>query len=144
MILYRGVRYHLKEQNLAAKKPENAKELFYLRHSSLCNAVERIFGVDKQHFKIINTPPEYSLKTQINLIFALTGLHNFTKDHPSQDIDYFEAENEDSIVQSGRSDNLPLGNSFVTFTRMNKKRDAIAKAIWVDYTSYLTRRGTVT
>ena len=144
MIPYRGVRYHLKEQNLAAQKPENAKELFNLRHSSLRNAVERIFGVDKRRFKIMNTPPEYSLKTQINLIFALTGLHNFIKDHPSQDIDYFEVENEDPIVQSGGSDNLLLGNSLVTSTRMNRKRDAIADAMWVDYTSYLTRRGLVT
>ncbi len=43
MILYRSVQYHLKEQNLAAQKPENAKELFNLRHSSLGNSVERIF-----------------------------------------------------------------------------------------------------
>lgn len=35
MIPYRGVQYHLKEQNLVAQKPENAKELFNLRHSSL-------------------------------------------------------------------------------------------------------------
>ena len=53
IIPYRGVRYHLKEQNLAAQKPENAKELFNLRHSSLRNAVERIFGVDKRRFKIM-------------------------------------------------------------------------------------------
>lgn len=91
----------------------------------------------------MNTPPEYSLKTQINLIFALTGLHNFIKDHPSQDIDYFEVENEDPIVQSGGSDNLLLDNFLVTFTRRNRKRDAIADAMWVDYTSYLTRRGLV-
>ncbi len=106
--------------------------------------MEQIFGVDKQRFKIMNTPPEYSIKTKINLIFALTSLHSFIKDHPSQDIDYFEAENEDSIVQSGRSDNLPLGNSLVTSTRMNRKRDDIADAIWVDYTSYPTQRGFVT
>ena len=106
--------------------------------------MERIFGVDKRRFKIMNTPPEYSLKTQINLIFALTGLHNFIKDHSSEDTDYFETENEDAIIQSGGSDNLSLGNSLVTSTRMNKKRDAIADAMWVDYTSYLTRRGLVT
>lgn len=35
MIPYRGVRYHLKEQSLAGQKPENAKELFNLRHASL-------------------------------------------------------------------------------------------------------------
>lgn len=44
MIPYRGVRYHLREQSLAGQKPENVKELFNLRHASLRNAVERIFG----------------------------------------------------------------------------------------------------
>lgn len=44
------------------------------------------------------TPPEYSLKTHINLIFALTSLYNFIKDHLSQNIDYFEVKNEDFII----------------------------------------------
>ena len=35
MIPYQGIRYHLKEQILAGQKPENAKELFNLRHTSL-------------------------------------------------------------------------------------------------------------
>lgn len=91
----------------------------------------------------MKTPPEYSLNIQINLIFILTSLHNFIKDHPLQDIDYFEVENKDPIIQSGVSDNLPLGNSLVTSTRMNRKIDAIADTMWVDYTLYLTRRGLV-
>ena len=48
MTLYRGVRYHLKEVRQANQKPENAKELFNLRHSSLRNVIERIFGVLKR------------------------------------------------------------------------------------------------
>lgn len=51
--------------------------------------VEQIFGVNKQRFKIINTPPKYSLKIQINLIFVLTGLYNFIKDYLLQNIDDF-------------------------------------------------------
>jgi hypothetical protein len=34
MAPYRGVRYHLKEQRQADQRPQNAKELFNLRHSS--------------------------------------------------------------------------------------------------------------
>jgi hypothetical protein len=45
MAPYRGVRYHLKEQRQADLKPNNAKELFNLRHASLRNVIERIFGV---------------------------------------------------------------------------------------------------
>lgn len=45
----------------------------------------------------MNSLSEYSLKTQINLIFVLTGLYNFIKDHPLEDTDFFEAESEDTI-----------------------------------------------
>lgn len=45
---YRGVRYHLKEQAASGLKPTTKEELFNLRHSSLCNVVERIFGVMKR------------------------------------------------------------------------------------------------
>lgn len=88
MIPYQGVRYHLREQNLAGQKPENAKELFNLRHSRLRNAVGRIFGVDKKRFKILRSAPEYDFQTQIRLVFALTALHNFIRDKPSEEIDY--------------------------------------------------------
>ena len=106
--------------------------------------MEQIFGLDKGWFKIMNTLPEYSLKIQINLIFVLTDLYNFINDHPSENTDYFEAENEDAIIQSSGSDNLPLGNFLVTTTYINKKRDAIADTMWVDYTLYLTQRSLIT
>ncbi|KAG6492515.1 hypothetical protein ZIOFF_047478 [Zingiber officinale] len=41
---FRGVRYHLQEFTGQGRHPENAKELFNLRHASLRNAIERIFG----------------------------------------------------------------------------------------------------
>ncbi|XP_075655140.1 uncharacterized protein LOC142625347 [Castanea sativa] len=43
---YRGVHYHLKEYS--RNPPQNPKELFNLRHASLCNAIERAFGVLKK------------------------------------------------------------------------------------------------
>ncbi|XLR69060.1 hypothetical protein S83_019732, partial [Arachis hypogaea] len=49
--LYRDVRYHLKE--FAGREPENAYELFNLRHSSLRNVIEPSFGILKKRFAII-------------------------------------------------------------------------------------------
>ncbi len=77
----------------------------------------------------MNIRLEYSLKTQINLIFALTSLHNFINNHPSKNTDYFEVENNDTIIQSGKFDNLPLDISLVTSTYINKKRDIIADVL---------------
>ena len=53
---YRSTRYHLKEYNV--HQLENAREVFNLRHSSLRNAIERIFGVLKKRFPIITSGME--------------------------------------------------------------------------------------
>lgn len=45
---YCGVRYHLKKQAPSGQKPSSKEKLFTLRHSSLRNVVERIFGVIKR------------------------------------------------------------------------------------------------
>ena len=50
LVPYRSTRYHLKEQRLVEKKLENSKELFNLRHASLRNAIERIFGILKRKY----------------------------------------------------------------------------------------------
>ena len=56
LVPYSGVRYHLKEHYKAKEKPQNAKELFNLRHASLRNIIERCFGVFKRRFRILSTP----------------------------------------------------------------------------------------
>jgi len=53
MILYRGVRYHLKEY--ARRGPQNPRKLFNRRHSCLRNVIERTFGVLKKRFPIIES-----------------------------------------------------------------------------------------
>ncbi|KAK3199756.1 hypothetical protein Dsin_023171 [Dipteronia sinensis] len=61
---YRGVCYNLKEYS--SHPPENSRELFNLRHTSLYNAIERAFSVLKKRFPIIGstTEPNYSTNTQ--------------------------------------------------------------------------------
>jgi hypothetical protein len=94
---YRGVRYHLKEVQQADLKPENAKELFNLRHSSLRNVIKRIFGVLKRQWQILGGKGcEYSIETQVDLFCALIGLYNFRKQCGEEDIFVDEA----LIIQS--------------------------------------------
>ncbi len=78
---YRGVRYHLKEWSASAEqRPSTPEELFNLRHAQLRNAVERIFGVWKRRFKILNAPPEWRVASDwFSVIGALAVLHNIIR-----------------------------------------------------------------
>jgi len=62
---YRGIRYHLREWSQGNQSPQNAKELYNLRHAQQRNAIERIFGVLTKRFPILNVPPEYRIQTQV-------------------------------------------------------------------------------
>ena len=75
--LYSGVRYYLKEYSI--RSPENAKELFNLRHASLCNAIERAFHVLEKRFSIIasTTKPSYCVDTQNEIILSCCIFHNY-------------------------------------------------------------------
>ncbi|KAI9911772.1 hypothetical protein PsorP6_008750 [Peronosclerospora sorghi] len=81
---YRGVRYHLKEWGRGNQRPHNAEELFNLRHSSLRNAVERIFGVLKKRLPVVVKGCQYPVKTQVQLVYALTAIHNFIIKHSGE------------------------------------------------------------
>ncbi|XP_072062003.1 protein ALP1-like [Arachis hypogaea] len=71
LTLYRGVRYHLKEYSV--REPQNSKELFNHRHSSLRNIIERCFGVLEKRFPIIadDTEPYYSFETMRDIFLAM-------------------------------------------------------------------------
>ena len=55
LVPYEKVRYHLREQVLAARQPETKQELFNLRRAQLRNVIEGIFGVLKKRFRILDT-----------------------------------------------------------------------------------------
>ena len=135
---YRNTRYHLKEQRAANQKPQNAHELFNLRHSSLRNIVERIFGVLKRRFKILNTPMEYSFSTQVKLVYALTALHNFIVEHSTEeeietglDIDIGQAAAEANDVDTATIKS--------TSKRMDKLREDMANDMWKEYQNRISR-----
>ena len=125
MAPYRGIWYHLKEQRQANLKPNNAKELFNLRHASLRNVIEHIFGVVKQKFKILGIGAEYSTDTQIHLVLGLLGLYNFICLH--EDI-----ENKDQEANEILEDNEvvePFVQGPIVSSIMDKRQDKLANDI---------------
>ncbi|KAK3212304.1 hypothetical protein Dsin_017010 [Dipteronia sinensis] len=74
---YRGVRYHLQDFIGNGNDPENEKELFNLRHASLRNVIERIFGIFESRFTIFKLVPSFPFKTQVEIILTCVALHNF-------------------------------------------------------------------
>lgn len=132
---YKGVRYHLNEQKLASLKPANAKELFNLRHASLRNIIERIFGVVKRRFQIFDNAPEYSQAMQIDIAYAAMRLHNFIKSHPGNEEDIYYTQ-IDIPDDAGRQGGIPTTQS--SSAQMNNLRDRMAAKIWEDYQIYLT------
>ncbi|XVE52166.1 hypothetical protein DITRI_Ditri02bG0100600 [Diplodiscus trichospermus] len=71
---YHGVRYHLRE--FTDHPPENEKELFNLRHSSSQTTTKRGFGILKKLFRAIDSKPQWSYGTQVDLVLASCILHN--------------------------------------------------------------------
>ena len=58
-------------------RPRTREELFNLWHTGLCNIIERIFGVLKHHFHVLQIPPKYNMHVQVRLPLALCAIHNF-------------------------------------------------------------------
>ena len=72
----RGIIWHLGVTNV---RPQDAQELFNLRHSSLRNAIERIFGVLKKRFKVLNVQLEYPIPVQVQIVKALCCVYNIIR-----------------------------------------------------------------
>ena len=105
--------------------------------------IERIFGVIKRKYKILNTPPEYSIDTQSDLILGLAALHNFCRGLDSSKVDDYitelEGESEDIlleedtiVVDQGASSIRDLESKAIEL-----KRDQIAEKMWLDYQGYI-------
>ena len=105
MIPYQKVRYHLKEWDRAGNRPENAKELFNLRHSVLRNVVERAFGCIKHRFTILTQQRRgFSIRTQTKIVYACVAVHNWLNSHGSDpEVDADAAKDRDLVGDGGIS-----------------------------------------
>lgn len=65
----------MKEFN--GRRVENLEEVFNFHHSSLCNVVERSFGVAKSKWQMLQGVPHYPREKQSKIIMACFALHNY-------------------------------------------------------------------
>ncbi|KAI7964196.1 hypothetical protein MJO29_004623 [Puccinia striiformis f. sp. tritici] len=139
---FRAVRYHLKEQATCGLKPANPKELFNLRHASLRNVVERIVGWLKAQFKILTSPSEHNIHSQVQLVYAITMLWNFLRHHNQYEI-VLEADKLDLADDPAANEtiNPPVcGRTRAENARMVALRNRLAEKMWKQYQDYVSRR----
>ena len=145
MTPYRGVRYHLKEQASASVRPDNKKELYNLRHASLRNVVERIFGCIKKKFPILANTPEVELNKQVRLIYALCCLWNFIRKHETEEM-MFEEYTPPEVPNSIKV-GVPLNHQTTPSAQddahMKSRRDRLASKLWEQYRNYTSSRAVV-
>jgi hypothetical protein len=127
MTPYQNVRYDLKEWDKAGD-PENAKELFNLRHSVLRNVVDRTVGCIKHRFNILTQQRRgFSIRTQCKVVYACVALHNWLNSHGSDpEVDATAAEDRNLIGDGG----IPLVPE-AQFA--DERRDTIAVEMFQKY-----------
>lgn len=133
MAPFRGVRYHLQEFTGQGCDPNNASELFNLRHASLRNVIERIFGMFKSRFSIFKSAPPFSYKKQAGLVLACAALHKFLRKECRSDIGEFLVE--ENVQQNATNTNQvireePLGTQEQDRENANAWRTTIAEDMW--------------
>jgi len=146
---YRTVRYHLREQSLARLRPQIKEELFNLRHAQLRNVIERIFGVLRRRFQILNARPEYNLNTQAQLVLVVCALHNFIRHHANGEEDQFYKEIAPELLEEAGNPN-PSSDMYTGIENTSQilvgqsremremvgERDKRATKMWIDYVNY--------
>lgn len=114
-------------------RPTTKEELFNLRHASMRNVIERIFGVLKRRFQILNSAPEYNMDIQARIPVSLAALQNFIRLHDpieepilgSSD-HHFNCDAEDEDYVAPVLQDSPINDH-------DQRRDQIAEAMWTDY-----------
>lgn len=128
---------------LNSYSPANYKELFNLRHASLRNVIERIFGVCKRQFRLMSAAAEYNLHTQAKIPGAIATLHNFIHIHDPDNLAHDDSDNsnsDDEDFAPSNTGDIPitpesLGGHISQAEKdcTSVKQDEIAMAMWNDY-----------
>lgn len=134
---FRGVRYHLQDFAGHGRDPENPTELFNLRHASLRNVIERIFGIFKSRFTIFKSAPPFPYKTQVELVLACVALHNFLRKECRSDEFPIEEDDEPSSP-SEEEENFQTQDQ--QREKANEWRATIASDMWGDAVSVGSQR----
>ncbi|KAK5846540.1 hypothetical protein PVK06_002832 [Gossypium arboreum] len=134
---YRGVRYHLKE--FSAQGLENAKELFNLHHSSLRTTIERVFGILKKWFRVLDAEPFWNFQTQVDIVLACCIFHNHIMGVGPSDLlnqGLYEEPDSDLIIST-----LTEREEREEAREWSAKRDEIVQTMCTNYMARNIRMG---
>ncbi|MFQ6649377.1 hypothetical protein Gotur_023432 [Gossypium turneri] len=71
-------------------QPSTLEEFFNMKHASVCNVIEKCFGLLKLRWGILRSPLLYLVRVHNRIIIACCLLHNFIRTYMS--LDLIEAE----------------------------------------------------
>jgi hypothetical protein len=127
--------------------PTTPQELFNLRHASAQNIVERIFGILKNRFAILQHNPSLTPKVQAHLPAALAALHNVIRKYDPEEIDRcigeldvleYDLDELDPELQDGAEGELAKGPpKRAEKKNVEKRRDKMANQMWIQYQQVL-------
>ena len=140
--------YNIDLCDLTLSRPRSREELFNLRHASARNVIERIFGVLKHRYRVLQLPLEYSLEIQSCLPASLAAVHNFILIHTPVDgnapdnTDEVEVGGDEHLYQGG--DPFAAGDGEENHANVGVEagvmRDDMAQRMWDDYQAILLGR----
>ncbi|XP_057800517.1 uncharacterized protein LOC131015993 [Salvia miltiorrhiza] len=130
---FKGVRYHLKEWGPQAARPQNAQELFNLRHAKARNVIERAFGVMKMRWGILRSTSYYPIQIQNRLIMACFVLNNFIRSEMA--VDPIEEQFDRLIDESAdiQGEHGPYQYVVESSPEWNAARDELSRSMWQQY-----------
>ncbi|RXW11522.1 hypothetical protein EST38_g14334 [Candolleomyces aberdarensis] len=145
LVPYRGVRYHLAEWGRAGIRPANKEELYNLRHAQLRNIVERIFGVVKKWWSILDRPLEFDMDIQVRIPSGLIAVHNFILEYDGCNLQHYLDMPELGSYGRPSSQTGPVGQDAFgqgSIPRLEYNcavayRNQIAGQMWEQYQQFL-------
>lgn len=125
--------YHISDFRREGR-PTKREELFNFLHSSLRNAIERVFGILKNKWRILKYIPSYGLETQKRIILACIALHNFIRDSQLRDKQFDRCDEDENYVPKVQRQSTTLaGDTAPSGTNtddMKARRERIATEVF--------------
>jgi len=142
------------QRKLIDIRPESPEELFNLRHSSARNVIERIFGVVKNRFKILDRGCNFDIHILSGVVLALCALHNSIREYSNTDMAIPDPFPSDGRIRRGQlppechiqptdeeeEDYILSTTDEQEKQRMIAEREKVAQEMWVAYQSYRLAR----
>lgn len=81
-------------------EPKTPKEKFNRKHSSIRNVIERSFGLLKMKWEILYRIKKYPMWKQKMIVVACMVLHNFIREHNSDDADFARFDRDPNFMST--------------------------------------------